>query len=93
MQSHELILRHHNTIKAEDLIEEFQKLWDASFNSHKQINDQIKPDLLYYSIKMCREKIPPLLEIPKTVNFTPESFIGFALYEVSYIKSIKTILK
>ena len=70
-------------MKAEDFIEEFQKLWDASFSSQKNIHqDQIKPDLLFFSIKMCKEKLPPILEIPKNLDFSPENFVAFVLYEV-----------
>ena len=86
MQIHDLVLNHYKTLKAEDFIEEFQKLWDASFSGHKNIyNEQIKPDLLYFSIKMCKEKLPPLLEIPKKIDFMPENFLAFVLYEVSML--------
>ncbi len=74
-------------MKAEDFIEEFQKLWDASFSSPKNMyQNQIKPDLLFFSIKMCKEKLPPILEMPKNIDFNPENFVAFVLYEVRLIK-------
>lgn len=84
LQLHEKQIIYYSTIRAEDFIENLEKLWESSSNNVPKLNNELEQDWLYYSIKLCNDKLPPLLPKinEKAFDFGPENSISFALYQV-----------
>ena len=84
LQLHDELIKYYNTIRAENFIENLEKLWENSTNNVPRLNDDLDQDWLYYSIKLCNDKLPPLLpKLDETkLNFEPSNSIGFAMYQV-----------
>ena len=85
LQLHERQIIYYSTILAEDFIENLQQLWETSGSGSVKLTEELEQDWLYYSIKMCNDKLPPKLTLinEKLLDFSPENSIAFALYEVS----------
>jgi hypothetical protein len=90
MQLHESIIMNYNTLKSEEFNENMLKLWDNNIESKSLINT-IKPDYLHFSIRSCKEKLPPTLKIHELKGF--HDCVSLALYEecISYNNYIELI--
>lgn len=86
LQIHESLIQKYSTLRAEEFLDELQRLWDVGLNSQSQTVDEIKPDYLYFSLKMCKEKLPPLLDLTENIlaEISVENLVAFALYQVNF---------
>lgn len=95
LQLHETIIMNHNTLRSEEFSENMLKLWDNSIEC-KSLSNIIKPDYLHFSIRSCKEKLPPALKIIELKEFNDS--VSLALYEEcvaynNYIQLIQNHLK
>ncbi|CAF0814108.1 unnamed protein product [Brachionus calyciflorus] len=83
LQLHDELIKYYNTIRAEAFIENLEKLWETSSNNVPKLNDDLDQDWLFYSIKLCNDKLPPLLpKIDETkLSLDPGHSIAFAIYQ------------
>lgn len=79
LQLHKSQIIHYNTIRAEDFIYNLERLWESNPATEVRLSVEIEPDWLYYAIKLCYDKLPPLL--PEFDNlFKPENSTVYAIY-------------
>lgn len=85
---HPELIKYYNTIRAENFIENLEHVWEENTSNVPKLNEELNQDWLYYSIKLCNEKLPPLL--PKLnkleLNFHPNDSVSFALFKVNSCK-------
>jgi hypothetical protein len=85
LQLHDKQIIHYDSIRAEDFIFNLERLWETNTaNNEVKLTTEIEPDWLFYSIKLCIDKLPPLLSLPaeSPFEFKPENAIAFAIYQV-----------
>lgn len=86
LQLHEKHIKYYSTLRAEEFIENLENLWENSTNNTTKLNDELDQDCLYYAIKLCNDKLPPLL--PKInenlIEIRVESSISFAMIQVVF---------
>ncbi len=88
IQMNKPLAKYYNTIKSQDFIENFEDLWAIESKFEKKQTD-INMDLLNISVKTCKERLPPLLNI-KDMEFGSEDMIAFIFYKVNIlVKPIK----
>jgi hypothetical protein len=83
LQLHEQQIIYYNNIRAEDFIEKLQDLWESNTINSIKLSDELQQDWLYYSIKLCNEKLPgflPKLHDDKYIEFKPDNAVAFAIY-------------
>lgn len=87
---HPELIKYYNTIRAENFIENLENLWETNTSNVPKLNEELDQDWLYYSIKLCNEKLPPLLpKLDKSeLNFHPDDSVSFALFKVDLKKYI-----
>lgn len=84
LQLHDKQIDYYSTLRAEDFIENLEKLWETSSRNIPKLTNDLDQDWLYYAIKLCNDKLPPPL--PKidenSLEFTPINSVSFSLYQV-----------
>lgn len=90
LQLHDELIKYYNTIRAENFIENLEHLWESGSNNVPKLNEELDQDWLYYSIKLCNEKLPPSLPTLDNaeLNFDPSNSVSFALYKVNFKKTV-----
>jgi len=64
LQLHDKLINQFSKLKAEEFIENLQQLWDInSSGSNSNLASEIKPDVLNFAIRKCRENLPPYLKL------------------------------
>jgi hypothetical protein len=65
-----------------------EKLWDTNAtNIEIRLTNEIEPDWLFYAIKLCNDKLPPMLQLLNNneskyiIEIKPENSIAFAIYQ------------
>ena len=84
LQLHSKQIIHYNSIRAEDFIQNLERLWETNSKiTEVKLTTEIEPDWLNYSIKLCNDKLPPLLSDlgRNPFEFKPENAINFFIYQ------------
>ncbi|RNA04920.1 dynein beta ciliary-like, partial [Brachionus plicatilis] len=83
LQLHNELIKFYNTIRAENFIENLEQLWETNSSNVPKLNEELDQDCLYYSIKLCNEKLPPLLpKLDKSeLKFDPSNSVAFAIFK------------
>lgn len=87
LQLHEKHIKYYSTLRAEEFIENLENLWDNSTNNSAKLNNELDQDCLYYAIKLCNDKLPPLLTKinENLIDVRVHSSISFAIIQVIII--------
>lgn len=84
LELHEKQIFYYSTLRAEEFIENLENLWENSTNNVVKLSDDLDQDCLYYSIKLCYDKLPQML--PKInenlFEITSECSISFVILQV-----------
>ena len=83
LQLNEKHLMYYNTIRAENFIDNLEKLWETSSNNSIRLDQEIQQDWLHFAIQMCYDRLPSKLPNiqDKYIEFNPENSVAFALYQ------------
>jgi hypothetical protein len=92
---HEKLLTHYSVLRAERFIQNLELLWETSESSSKsgggvstatRLEDSVQPDWLQFALRMCVDKLPPLLTLDAISKATGKNSVEpimYALYQVS----------